>query len=141
EAGSEPEYEQISALDRHTHKKLAKKYLEVTRHVTAPAADHGGVLLSVHPIGNDAAMVTKAVIVRPQLLAGLGVERIQIAVCAGHENEAAFCRKQAGQREILVWYFPGDLAGDRVARRDVSECLVVTRRSVHGPAGADVELG
>ena len=85
-------------------------------------------------------MVADAVVVRPELLAGLGVKRIEPSVGARHEHQAALGPKQACQGRILVFDFPGRLAADGVAGRDVTERLITTGRRDEGEAGPEVQL-
>ena len=80
-----------------------------------------------------------AVVVRPELLAGLGVVGVQPAARVGHEHQVAAGREQARERRLGEVDRPLHLAGDRVARVEVAVRLAAGRIRER-EVGADVEL-
>src|SRR5512144_1602155 len=102
----------------------------------APAGDHGHVLLAVLLPGDGRADDAGAGVELPQLLAGLGVEGLQVALGGPGEDQAAVGGEDAAPVHAPVVSLPDDLPGgglDGLERADV-----VLEHRLDDEAGAQV---
>src|ERR1700738_5233780 len=67
------EHNQGAGILRHALEGLAVERDVLVGHQAAPARWHGDVLLAARHVADDAGIVAHAVIMRPQLLAALGI--------------------------------------------------------------------
>src|SRR4029453_5390263 len=81
------EYPQGARVLRHALERLAEERTELVAHEGPPAGGHGDVLLALGRVADDAAVVADAVVVHPEYLPTLGVERAQPAPRVRHEDE------------------------------------------------------
>src|SRR3954453_5217135 len=84
----------------------------------APAGRHGDVLPAVDAVAARAAVVATAALELPQLLAGAGVERVELARGLAGEDEVAAGRQDGGAHRDVVLPAPLLAARPRVEGAD-----------------------
>src|SRR5271166_582662 len=99
--------------------------------------DNRDILLAVHRIGDGASADARAEILLPQLLAGLGVERAEVAVQVAPENEVAAGRQRAAVERQIGLHTPDLLVLDGIPRDQLSE--IAARAVVRGKFAAEIE--
>src|ERR671926_1095938 len=100
----------------------------------APAGGHGDVLLAVDAVGAGAGVVVAAALELPEQVAGLGVERVELAGGLAAEDEVAGGGQKRGAHRDLVAPAPPFGAGPWVEGADRAGHVL----QVDGHAGAPV---
>ena len=107
-----------------------------------PAADagqHRHVLLALVLIGHDVADDARRRLEPVQLLAGLGIDRLQVAFQRAVEHHAALGRHRAGPDGELLRIGPDDLALGRIPGDEVAHVGLPGRR-IHRQCRTDIGL-
>src|SRR3954453_22104004 len=99
----------------------------------APAGGHGDVLPSVDAVRARAAVVAAAALGLPQLVAGLGVERVELAGRLAAEHEAAARGQQRRAHRDVVAPAPALLARARVEGADGAGHVLEVHRDARAP--------
>src|SRR5258708_13979048 len=100
------EHNQGAGILRHALEGLAVERDVLVGHQAAPARRHGDVLLAARHVADDAGIVAHAVVVRPQLLAALGIVGVHDTFGIRHEHQIAGGGEAAAKRRPLVVYPP-----------------------------------
>src|SRR3954447_25608194 len=90
----------------------------------AIAARHGDILHAVLLPGHRLSLDARAGLELPELLAGVGIEGLELAGQGAREYDAARGRQHAGEARDVAWCFPLRLAGHGIDR------LQMTARAV-----------
>src|SRR4051812_46663299 len=93
----------------------------------SPTDRHGDVLLAIYGIGDGRAAMAGACLITPKLLATGGIKGEEVAFGIPSEEQVSASSQRRGEQWILRFVGPLDLAGERVARVEVS-ALFTDRR-------------
>ena len=99
-AGRQRVDDQRAGIHRHGLARLAEQRAVAFADQAAPARRDGDILLAARGVADDAAGMADAVVVRPQLLSGLGVIRVRDARRVRQEHEVAGGGQHARQRRL-----------------------------------------
>src|ERR1700682_129893 len=136
---SQREDNQGAGIFRHALVGLAIERDKLVGHQAAPTRRYGDVLLATRHVADDAGIMARAVVARPELLATLRIIGVHDTFGIRHEHQVARGGEDAGERRRLVVDLPLLDAANRIAGVKMTTGRPVRWRN-QLEVGADVEL-